>query len=107
MESNGKGKKLSKGDSSKSNTKSPKQIASAMAAQIDKRIEDRMKTVETEAASEEQLKAYLISLVSGAMATTKANASSAAALPPAPTGTAPSAPLVTLQQIIKRLDPKK
>jgi len=94
MESNGKGRKLSKGDSSKSNTKSAKQIASAMAAQIDKRIEDKMKTAETEAASVEQLKDYIISLVSGAKATTKTNASSAAALPPAPGGTAPSAPLV-------------
>ena len=41
-----------------------KQISSAIAAQVEKQVKDKMKAVETEAASEEQLKDYLISLVS-------------------------------------------
>ena len=48
---------------------------------------------------------YLIALVSAEKTSTKkANASAANALPPAPAAAAPKAPMVTLQQIIKRLD---
>jgi len=66
-----------------------------------------MKSIESEAKSEEQLRDYIISLVSAVKTPTKkANVSSANTLPPAATTDVPSAPLVTLQQIIKRLDKK-
>ena len=63
--------------------------------------------MESKAKSEEQLKDYILALVSAQKTPTKkANVSSANTLPPAPTADVPSAPLVTLQQIIKRLDKK-
>jgi len=101
-ESNGKGRKLSaKGGSHKKPP--PKQVAVTLAAQIDKRIEDKLKTADAEATSEEQLRTYLISLVTGTKAVPTANASSAVALPPAPaTATPPVAPLLTLTSILKR-----
>jgi len=55
-----------------------KHFSSVIAAQVEKQVKDKMKAVETEAASEEQLKDYLISLVSANNALTKATA----ALPP-------------------------
>ena len=106
MESNGKGRNLGKSNST-SNPKSPKQVSSTIAAQVAKQVKEKMKAIESEAESEEQLKDYIISLVSAQKTPTKkANVSSANTLPPAATGDAPTAPLVTLQQIIKRLDKK-
>ena len=106
LESNGKGRNLGKSNST-SNPKSPKQVSSTIAAQVAKQVKEKMKAIESEAASEEQLKDYIISLVSAQKTPTKkANVSSANTLPPAATGDAPTAPLVTLQQIIKRLDKK-
>jgi len=102
MESVGKGRNLGKGPP---NPKSSKQISSTIASQVAKQVKEKMKAIESEAKSEEQLKDYLIALVSAEKTSTKkVNASAANALPPAPAAAAPKAPMVTLQQIIKRLD---
>jgi len=100
-ESNGKGRKLSaKGGSY--NKPPPKQVAATLSAQIDKRIEDKLKTAEAEATSEEQLRTFLVALANGTKAASTANASSTVALPPPPaTATPPVAPLMTLQSIMK------
>jgi hypothetical protein len=99
LQSNGKGRKLAKGGSNKK----PSTNVSATLAQIDKRIEEKLKTTEADATSAEQLQTFLIALVNGTKAASNANASSTVALPPPPaTATPPIPPLAALQSILKR-----
>ena len=103
LQSNGKGRKLSaKGGSNKK----PSTNVAATLAQIDKRIEEKLKTTEADATSAEQLQTFLVALVTlvnGTKAASTANASSTVALPPPPaTATPPIPPLAALQSILKR-----
>ena len=99
-ESNGKGRKLSAKGGSNIN---PLKNVAAKLAQIDTRIEEKLKTTEADATSAEQLQTFLVALVNGTKAVSTANASSTVALPPPPaTATPPIPPLVALQSILKR-----
>jgi len=101
-ESNGKGRKQSVKGGGSYKKLPHKQVTATLAAQIDKWIEDKLKTAEDKATSEEQIQTYLVSLVTGKKAMKPANASSISALPPAPTDApAPVTPLISLTDILK------